>query len=272
MALYEDMVYADIAGPIEKEIRAGQLEIQQDNTIDGDLHTTLDTPWIYSRYPGDRDCVKWSNYYFDKYNLIPRHCYGCWKVAMKLPDFETAYRVSELQAKLGLPGKVGMDRRWYTPMLWSAFWYAPLGGGLKKARKFYSVIAKAVKKEFKGELKPFLKRACTEFELKFGNSDQWQYTEAHRNLEALLDSVYAMDTTAKGTQLSLVRNHVMRQWFMYAHKHGDMTYIKYAERAIASRPVTYQNSIHNPKDLVTPKGLEIESDNSSRDARKIALV
>ncbi len=234
---FDDMAKIDVLRPIEGALRDHMLLLGNDGIVRSRLRARLiDSDWIHIRRASDRICGKWMRFYWEVYKLLPKGCMGCWKICMKLNTLEQAMAVHQLQERMDLPSKTGIEKRFYAESPFSAFWYSPLAEGLEGARKLHKKISKQVHRECDSSIKVVLKRGCTELEIGLGPSDTWERPEGADALELLLDATFEdPPSTVPTTQIERV--HIYANWRLHWRT---------IERARSL--ITYMGSIHNERD------------------------
>ncbi len=259
MALYEELRFVDLVAPMLPLIHAKRWQINLDKKFEVAPGRGYDenSPWIHTKFDGDRNCGLWSGVMFKVFRIVPKGCFDCWKVVTRPRNLKETMAVLELQKKMNLPSKVGMEQRDYSGKLggWGAFWYCPLGGGLAGARKHHRMVEKAVHKKVSPELNVFLKRACTEMEMGLGPTEKWVYQKEWEMFEELI--VASFEPLAEpGLAPKFLEMHVMRKWIEWASSHGDETYLEYVDNPIVSDYDRYNGSIHRDKDFGPITGKE----------------
>jgi len=247
---------ANIIRPAHDAFQSGKLwvdkldEAAQIVTKGQGLEIT--TPWIFELIAFDRICLLWHKVFWMKYGLCPSQCHKCWKVVVIPETLEQLFALQKYQETLHLPSKCGIDKRNYTPHIYSGYWYSPLDQDLDYARKLYERVAKGVKEQV-GDIKVILKRGCTEMEMGRGPSDQWEYTEQMAMKERLLMAAYPEEhfAASKFPQPIMIKMHVWQQWIEWAWEHGDETVHKYIQRPLCPPPVTYHDSDHKAENFLS---------------------
>uniref|UniRef100_A0A6M3LB27 Uncharacterized protein n=1 Tax=viral metagenome TaxID=1070528 RepID=A0A6M3LB27_9ZZZZ len=273
--LYEQAVRGDLISPVRDWLDRGLITINEKHQFESHQAYAVQAPWIIVRPAPDRACMKWFDVYWEKYRHLPKGCRGCWKVVAKVKTLEETWKVYQLQQKLDLPSKCGMDRREWTPSIWASFWYAPIQGGLEGARALWKRVSDAVHSECGPDIPVILKRACTEMEAGIGPSDQWSaMTEGQEQFEKLLDSMWQDPVPQTSTPLC-IRMHYLSKWVRWAWAHADPTVGKFISRPLMEPLVEYQTSVHSPMDFPVPifdreiKGAKNESFSKDPDSLKM---
>lgn len=267
MALYDDLVNANIMGPLMPYLDRGALRIElyPKKVIKLGQRYQHEGSWVYFIYPDDRrGCGLWWNVYYSIYKMIPRNCYNCWKVYTVIPTVRKAIAI-EKAFRDWLPGKIGPERRPWTGRLgnFMAFWYTPFGEGLEGGRRLLQRVRKKMQKEF-GDVAAravHLKRGCSEFERDFGPSDKWPWPrpEVWNLREDLADTLFEIPQYDTLRMFGPARTERLQQWIEYAFEHGDQTYLDFVSKKFSMDYVRYDGSIHRDEDFSYLKYSNVES-------------
>ena len=263
MAIYEEFSRVDLIRPVKHHFDSGTFKFGYENTITLQKATSVHSPWKIHKQAPDRKCNLWHDIYFNKYNHMAKGCLDCWKIVVKPQTLKELVQISNLQKTLDMPSKCGIDRRDYTDCLYSGYWYCPLSGGLEEARELYKTIKKEVRKQVHG-IDIFLKRGCTEMELRRGPSDTWKFSEGDQQYEQLLDSVLREECEISEGQSELLKVHIFTEWVRWAFKNGDKTWKEFCSVPLARPVVTYHDSNHESQNFVIPDFQEVEVDDKSK--------
>lgn len=169
-------------------------------------------------------CQKWHGIFWDllsSKSMVHSHCQECWKVCMFPRDFAEVISIYEYQSAHEAQCKVGMDMREYTKSIWGAYWY---NRSIGEATKRHAMLTG----EFP-DAQVIIKRGCTEFELlgAAGDSQYWIVTKIQREQEIWLDEHLDFDPFINPGQNEAIRQSVIQRWMVWAHQHGDMSYLPY---------------------------------------------
>lgn len=217
--------------------------------------TKWDGEWIYTNPDPKRHC----NVYTmaaEQMGFIPARCRECWKVVVRPKTLLQLFMLYDLQLKMSKEDpncwcKCGIERRpWVFGNYGGYFYNNSKEEGLAK----YEWVRKEVDK-ISPDIDVILKRGCTEFEQRFGASDQWDKMFKNNPMvegwEGLIDEHIVVTKTSK-KQSDLVRKHVMNTWIDFAYDRADPTVIKLNDgRPIFKPLVTYHKKI---KEGVKPNG------------------
>ncbi len=231
MALYEDLASIDLIGPAERAMRAGDIPYP---SCDGRVH--LDNVvfperyWVDVQFDLSRRCEVWSPIYFKVYGIIPIGCRNCWKISARPRTLKELFEVSDIQHRTNRNSKSGVEMRPHTGNQggYSSFWYAPLDGGLEGGRELYKLVKEDLKDT---DLKPVLKRGCTEMEIGKPPSSDWDDFAKNEKWDLKEDLLNAFYVFGEQVQVShtVFKVHSLLAWIKYARAHGDPTVGEYID-------------------------------------------
>ena len=223
--LYRELTRTDIMSRLMPLIRSGKFVLNERGKIQPiALSIEPQTPWIHVKSCKDRDCGVWHNIMFDIFHILPSPCLNCWKVVAAPQTLKELFGLLEFQESLNRPSKCGIEVRDYTPRLYGGYFYNwSVEEGQECWNKVNNGLAAA------GYPMPvILKRACTEFEMVFGDSTKWQITDEQLQLEEDIYNAFELgDNFRELDQHPIVRPRIIRSWIQWAFKHGDKTYLDY---------------------------------------------
>jgi len=247
MGLYEDMKARDLVEPVAGDVKNKAVELTDEKIVITE-RLTDDMPWVHQRLAEDRECTRHSTVYSKLFGFIPQNCHHCFKVVVRPKTLRDLFKVREIQKKLDLPSKCGIEEREHVHALYGAYWYCPIDTGLKGARELYQTVRAEVEAALGPETGMILKRGCTEMELTFGPSDRWVYSAEHGEKELHLDQRYEIKRR-KMIQPDYIEHRTIARWIEWAYSHGDQTYLEYTERPMTRPVVTYHDSEHKDEDF-----------------------
>jgi len=212
--------------------------IRDDGKIGIKARARHDTPWLFS-VPAERDCTYSHSILYPNFHFIPERCLNCWKVVARPNTVKQLFAIHELQKRLGFPSKCGIETRGYVPGHYGAYWYCDSKEeGLERLKK--------VKASLEGmNITTYLKRGCTEFELKSGDSANWKLMDGQKEYEAILkDKIIFEDVDELNKkQPDYLIRRVKKEFIEFAHDRGDMTYIEFTGgRLLVAPSHTYGDS------------------------------
>jgi len=258
---YEDLINVDLIEGATEKLRSGVAQIEGDKIVFRYHPQKGDVPWLFKKVSMERDCIKWHEIYFNLYGLLPRGCMNCWKIVCRPKSLDELFELSKLQdrqvAKGGIACKCGVDVRATETYkgIYLGFWYCPLGD-LNGAKELYVKVKRDVRGALALDTPVILKRGCTEMENRFGPSHLWEYTEARRNLETLLDSAIVAEYDVEPQSL-LTQTRTTSFWISYAHRMVGSTdktvrkYIRNFPMSMGSIPTsTYHDKVPKIKEEI----------------------
>jgi len=259
--LYNLLSSRAILGPLAEEFRTLKLTYDKDGKIRRGPFTVLnfETLWVWAGEEKTRLCYVWNELYFQKYRIISRNCFNCWKVVCKCDSIKDLFMVRNLQIELNATdpdnyvGKCGVEGRRHCTWggRYAAFWYTPLtkNSTLYESREIGRKVEEEVKK-INPDLKVILKRACTEMEMSAGPSDRWTYQQEGHKVEDELDELIDIGPDIV-SQTQKMKDLMMKSWINHAFISGDKTVVdfvvNYPNDFGVQPAVDYLNS--NPKIL-----------------------
>ena len=232
MALYEDLMTIDVIGPVENAISLGKLPPPNtEGKIALENAWSPERNWVDVKYDLNRRCDAWLGIYFEYYKFIPKGCRNCWKVCARPRNLKELMVVSEIQHKTGRCSKSGIEKREYTGNQggYGSFWYADIDKGLEGGRELYDLVVKDL--EGTG-LKPTLKRGCTELEVQYHPSSDWDKMAEENGwdkMEKLLDMFFVKGKQVK-EPIMFYKTHSLISWIKYAKAHGDPSVAEFIDQ------------------------------------------
>lgn len=188
-----------------------------------------EAPWIYVNPLPDADCEFYSDI-FKNCEFIPNRCLSCWKVVVRPSSLTNLLKLYELQLCLVEENpncwcKCGWeDRPWVFGNYGGYFYCKSKEVGLQRLETVRKAVADYIGKSLAEQV--FLKRFCTEYELRLGDSAKYERKPEDDIMEAAI--IEGSETTiVKNPQPESVRNHIMANWILKAYKIGDPTSMFY---------------------------------------------
>jgi len=194
-------------------------------------------------------CGLWHQVMFDVVfrhlgkNWVPSKCQQCFKVVVRPKTLRQLFALLELQKRLNRPCKCGIERRETVHGLYGGYFY---NWGLHEGRKCYDIVRQAVDedKELGPDVPVLLKRACTEYELKCGDSDKWTVEPEQLEVEAQLER-WLVDDDYEHRQAEKLVHNVHRKWIEWAFANGDKTFADFTDgEPLYPEYITYQHLTH----------------------------
>ena len=212
--------------------------------------TQWDTGWIYTNPDPERHC----NIYTmtaENMDYVPPKCMGCWKVVVRPKTLLQLFILYDLQVKLSDADKsvwckCGIEPRPWVFGNYGGYFYT---NSKEEGLARYEQVRKLVDEQISPDVDVILKRACTEFEQRYGPTTEWdklfdpEKNPMVKSWEGLIDEHIVVTKSAE-SQSDLVRKHVMSLWIDFAYDRGDPTVVKLNDGRPLYQPlVTYHNKI-----------------------------
>ena len=231
---YEDLAKKDLISKLQPEFANGSMFLRDDGVITRASRMSHNTPWIHIKQAPNRHCGLYQTY-FQRFGFIHSTCQECWKVVVRPRTLIELHKLLELQKVLDLPSKCGIEKRDTVHGLYGGYFY---NDSLKQGREIYKVVRSNVDLNISPEVPVILKRACTEFELEMGPSDEWEVSQDQKDLEYLLSDL--IDYRPRHMpQPDHLKDSVFRSWIHWAYACGDKTYFEYTGSPLFKPFVTY---------------------------------
>lgn len=197
-----------------------------------ELHMAWDYSWHHVAHLEELDCHLWHRIMFDIMGFLPTKCLACFKVVVKPRTLRQLFSLLDLQLSFGLPSKCGTEDRPEVFGNYGGYFYnRGLDAGLVCYRKVRDAVAADPDlrsllddRDVNGvPTRVILKRACTEFERRFGRSDKWgNPSDDQAELERRIEDAFYRDYP-KVLQSRDVVEHVHEGWIRFAWDRGDET-------------------------------------------------
>ena len=232
---YEQELKYDLIEVLKPALEKGLIYIRE-----GDYKFVFKTivawnmPWVFG---GKKDysmnCPLFHSVILKYFDFIPERCAECWKVVVRPNTLSQLWKVSDLQQTTDRWCKAGIETRKTVSALYGAYWYnRSIDEGFE---------CKAYVKEEMAKISPdigvILKRGCTEFEHKFGNSTQWT---VDRDWEAYVNERIVIDDFPMPDAPEQVTRHTKLNWIRFAYENGDMAYKEFTGgKSLYPDPIQY---------------------------------
>ena len=223
--LLADWVEDDIATLLSPLFNAGWIwDCSKERLVMPNTVTAMnfDTPWCHAKGTPFKHCGLDHMIIFNTYNVIPPRCQHCWKVVVAPNNFKQLMQLEQLEFKMDVPSKCGIELRDFTPRHYGGYFY---NNSFEEGREKYEAVRKEVDRQLDDgkDVSVILKRACTEFELVKGPSPFWANTKEEENLCDVINA-YVEVPFAQKPQSELVKRNVRCKWLYWAYANGDHTY------------------------------------------------
>ena len=221
---YMDLIEQDILEPIRPLLEKGVYKFTATGQLEAEYRMTSETPWIHIRQDTTRNCGIWHHVWFDFYKFIPSGCQKCWKVVIRHNTLEELFKVHDLLVSIDMPSKCGIEKRYTVHGLYGGYMY-------NDSKEEGLSCLENIRKMLPDGVNAFLKRGCTEFEHKFGDSKEWQVSAEQLALERRLEDLF-MQAKQRTAQSDEIKRHVMANWVRFAFANGDKTVDKFISKPL----------------------------------------
>ena len=239
---YNEVKGMSVFRNLKPAFRKGTLYIRsEDHKIGMNTGLMWETPWVHAGpdSPTDRNCVLFHGLILRYLNFIPAKCQNCWKVVARPNTVSQLFKISDLQQRSNRDSKAGIEIRSTVGGNYGAYWYNNSIEEGEECRKHVRMLCD----EFVGkDVSVFLKRGCTEFEHKFGASNDWKVTEGSREAERMITDLVVIDGYADRSQPDYLVEDIKLKWIEFAHERGDTTYLEFTGgKPLYPKYVTYES-------------------------------
>jgi len=196
----------------------------------GSSSIAWDTPWHHVCHDAFLDCQRWHHVLFDLFSrtmppdeaFVPSACQQCWKVVVRPDTLLGLFSLLDLQKHLGRPSKCGIETRPYVNGLYGGYFY---NHSLEEGLECYKIVREKVDEtpHLGKDTSVILKRACTEFEKKMGDSSKWVITPKQIYIETLVNKWFVRNDVYREQPQHAIAN-VHKKWIEWAYANGDETY------------------------------------------------
>jgi len=178
----------------------------------------IETPWIHIKVDPVQHCAMYL-IIFDALGFIPARCMECWKVVVKPRTVEELILLYERMKTMGYYSKCGIEERDYVKGNYGAYFYTQsLEEGLERKKEVRAAVDSVV-----GEnVEVYLKRYCTEFEIKTGSSRKYERPPNADKWEAIFWDNFALDPEFS-PQSEAVKTDIKFRWMLFAAARDDPT-------------------------------------------------
>lgn len=221
---YQELYKKDWVRIFEAEMDTDRAKFDHDGNFMTIQKLSKNVPWIHNRYLAAEkpmnNCTKAHTYFSQQMNFIHSECHNCWKVVALLNTVEDLMNMEKLQRTMNRQAKCGIEARGYVSRLYGAYFYnKTLEEGYECLKYVRGIVPEGVK--------VILKRGCTEFEMKYGPSDQWKIIEGQKAYEKEFEGLYSEDIGPNIDLPEHLRSHLKIRWLHWASDHFDATVLKY---------------------------------------------
>lgn len=199
-----------------------------------------DTPWVHIRKDPNRHCHYWQMIE-SVFNFIPTPCLNCWKVVVRPKTVVDLFKVYNMMVEMNKDRavycKCGVEiGRPYVEGLYGGYFYCDgKDAGLSRLKQVRRLI-----EEKDINAIAILKRYCTEFEGKHGDSKGYNQPYEAKEMEKMLAELIVIPKASE-YQPQYLLDHIMEYWIRFASQYGDSTYRQLNEGdPLIKQPRTYE--------------------------------
>lgn len=182
----------------------------------------------------------------DKFNIIPKYCFDCYKVLFKPRTVVDLFKLMVVFEKLELPAdntrKCMVETRAHVSGTYKALIYCR---SMEEGREIIAIVQKIILDEILEKIPVTLKRGCTAYALaypEYAQTEQgttaMEYKEEWRKYEELNDKSFVVDTQHSVTNThnhpayTLQDARIMLVWLRFAATAGDLSYLRISGRTL----------------------------------------
>jgi hypothetical protein len=185
------------------------------------------TPWVHVNQDPNRQCDD-LEIIFKTFGFVPDKCLQCWKVVVRPKTLFELMQLLNLQIDMNkdedVHCKCGMEvDRPYVSGHWGGYFY---NDSKSKGLDRLNQVRKLVSDNISPDIKVILKRYCTEFELRFGNSKGYNQPRHAKHWQAMMDKYWTVYPKPK-RQSELVITDVIERWIRHADYVGDTSMLMF---------------------------------------------
>jgi hypothetical protein len=163
----------------------------------------------------------------------------CFKVVVRPENVIELIKLKEIQEKLPreIQCKCGTeDQRSNVEAAYGGYFYSR---GIEAGLDMLDNVRFILQDKVKGDI--FLKRACTEYEQRFGASNTWVYNPKEAEYSEWIDNNFHKNCWERPYLPEMARKDVVSRWLYYAASIGDLSYLeKTNEKHLHAVPIKYE--------------------------------
>jgi hypothetical protein len=204
------------------------------------------TPWVHVNQDPERECDRLEM--IEKAcQFIPTKCLNCWKVVVRPRTLLELFQLYNIQVLMNQDEdvycKCGIEiDRPFVHALYGGYFY---NDSKKEGLKRYKQIRELVDENISPDVSVILKKFCSEFELKYGNSKGYNQPQSAKLWEKLFDE-HVPKFLPKNEQFDLLVRDVMDRWIQFAEMFADPTVLMFNEQQHLYTPLqTYHDEKEN---------------------------
>jgi len=163
----------------------------------------------------DRRCNLHYRILFQRLGLLPYRCLSCWKNVIRPKTLKDTIEFAKRVETMDKPFKYGYDTREHTFGAYGIFIYS---NSYEEAEEnYFKLIELGIPEEIM-----WIQRGCTEMNIDFGDSLEWNLSEEEIEYQKWIESLFDEDDEPEQTEL--VKKDVFSRMVRWAYMIGDETY------------------------------------------------
>lgn len=260
----DQMINFDIIDKLKDQLGSKKLinpqtgkiaEIEQLRTLG------FDDPWIYTNPDKKRHC-HWYTMVANRMGYPPPQCQECWKVVSRPRTLKELFLTLEMQYRMVEEDpdcwcKCGIEVRPWTNWNYGAYFY---NDSLEQGREKWERVRKWTDKMVSEDVKVILKRSCTEFERRMGDTRTWDKRFKPENnpmvaqWEKMVEHSCHIEEKPQIIQPDYVKKHVFAKWIQFAWDRNDPSLLELNDgRPLLPPLVTYHDDLEKAYKLAKMK-------------------
>lgn len=268
---YEYVRKHDVLLTIAPHIKSGVFKMRMDGQIEPTQPSFgYDSPWVFAKTSPSKACNLWHQVMFNIFGILPSPCFFCYKVVCRPRTVTELMELENLQKMLDLPSKCGIEIRETVNGLYGGYFYSE---SLEKGKELYQRVRDEIDTHISTDMPVILKRGCTEFELKFGRSDEWEKNKVPENqveLEHILTNLFVFDKPNPTLRPDHIIDYKHAMWINWAYKNGDNSYLQLTDgKRLYPSSVTYHEEKKDGKKEVLTDKKRTGSNSTKAGSKKI---
>jgi len=228
--LYREVKEYNLIEKLEQLLKARVFHFgAEDGKLTSNISHVWETPWITVHRDNDRECMLWHQILFKFMDVIPSFCLNCWKVVVRPNTLDEVFQLHDMMLGWNRSSKIGIEVRAYVQSLYGAYFY---NNSLEEGNECLEFVKEQVHSKINPEIDVHLKRYCTEFELRHGDSDKYKQRPEDLIWEKIVHDSFAlqdMPLLQPQPHPAIIKQHIIQKIIEYATKMKDPTVPKYNE-------------------------------------------
>lgn len=202
-------------------------------------------PWHLWKHQHPGGCSRHLSV-FDKFNIIPRYCFDCYKVYVEPRTVLELFKLLIVFDRIKLPNdctrKCMVEVREGISGAYKGYIYCR---SIEEGREVSDIVSGVVSRDISHNISVSLKRGCSEYALTYPeyaqikqDEDAVQYNPEWEKYEELADRELVVNAQPHvidaydSPRYAQQEAHIMLAWLRYASTINDLSYLKVAGRSI----------------------------------------